>query len=138
MNPVAVKLKLKKVWAWTKAHWYIPIMLLLALVGLLLWALTKNAAFISAVLDAFGGLRENYKKEIEILNDIHKKETEEKRKVLEVYNENLKVLEEEYAGRNESLSSKKKKELKKLIEESYNNPEKLSRELAKLYGFEHG
>ena len=138
MNPAAVKLKLKKVWAWTKAHWYIPIMLLLALVGLLLWALTKNAAFISAVLDAFGGLRESYKKEIETLNDIHKKEAEEKKKVLEVYNENLKVLEEEYAGRNESLSSKKKKELKKLIDESYNNPEKLSRELARLYGLEHG
>ena len=138
MNPAAVKLKLKKAWAWTKAHWYVPIMLLLALVGLLLWALTKNAAFISAVLDAFEGLRENYKKEVETLNDIHKKEAEEKKKVLEAYNENLKVLEEEYADRNESLSSEKKKELKKLIEESYNDPEKLAKELANLYGFEHG
>ena len=138
MKWLVVKTFLKKAWAWTKAHWYVPVMVLLALVGLLLWAVTKNAAFINAVMDAFEGQRESYKKEIEILNNTHKKEAEEKAKALETYNENLKALEEEYAKRNEVLDSAKKKELKKLIDESYNNPEKLSRELAKLYGFEHG
>ena len=123
---------------WIKAHAWLPIMALLVIVGLLLYALTRNAAFMSAVIDAFEGQRESYKKEMETLNDIHKKEAEEKKKVLEAYNENLKVLEEEYADRNESLSSEKKKELKKLIEESYNDPEKLAKELANLYGFEHG
>jgi len=138
MKWLAVKAFLKKACAWAKAYWYVPVMVLLALVGLLLWALTKNSAFISAVMDAFEGQRESYKKEIEILNNTHKKEAEEKAKALETYNENLKALEEEYAKRNEVLDSAKKKELKKLIDESYNNPEKLSRELAKLYGFEHG
>ena len=116
----------------------LPVMVLLALVGLLLWAVTKNAAFMGAVIDAFEGQRESYKKEIEILNNTHKKEAEEKAKALEVYNENLKALEEEYAKRNETLNSTKKRELKKLIDEGYNDPEKLSRELAELYGFEHG
>ena len=138
MKWLAVKAFLKKACAWAKAYWYVPVMVLLALVGLLLWAVTKNAAFINAVMDAFEGQRESYKKEIEILNNTHKKEAGEKAKALETYNENLKALEEEYAKRNEVLDSAKKKELKKLIDESYNNPEKLSRELAKLYGFEHG
>jgi len=138
MKWLAIKTALKKGWVWIKAHAWLPIMALLVIVGLLLYALTRNAAFMSAVIDAFEGQRESYKKEIEILNDTHKKEAEEKKKVLEAYNENLKALEEEYAGRNESLSSEKKKELKKLIDESYNNPEKLSRELARLYGLEHG
>jgi len=138
MKWLAIKTALKKGWVWIKAHAWLPIMVLLAIVGLLLYALTRNAAFMSAVIDAFEGQRESYKKEMETLNDIHKKEAEEKKKVLEAYNENLKALEEEYAGRNESLSSEKKKELKKLIDESYNNPEKLSRELARLYGLEHG
>ena len=138
MKWLAVKTALKKGWAWTKAHAWAPIMVLLLLVGLLLYALTRNAAFISAAIDALEARRESYKKEIDILNDTHKKEADEKAKVLEVYNENLKTLEEEYAKRNESLNSKKKKELKKLVEESYNDPKTLSRELAKLYGFEHG
>jgi Tfp pilus assembly protein PilO len=135
---LAIKTALKKGWAWTKAHAWVPIMVLLMLVGLLLYALTRNAAFISALIGALETRRENYKKEIEILNTTHKKEAEEKAKVLEAYNENLKNLEEEYAKRNESLDSKKKKELKKLVEESYNDPEALSRELAKLYGLEYG
>jgi len=138
MEWLAVKTSLKKAWVWIKKHWWAPVLFLLMLVGLLLYLLTKNSAFLTAVIDAYEGSRESYKKEIEVLDEIHKKEAEEKAKVLEAYNENLKTLEEEYAKRNESLDSKKKKELKKLVEESYNDPEALSRELAKLYGLEHG
>jgi len=123
---------------WTKAHWWAPVLFLLMVVGLLLFALTRNSAFLAAVIDAYEGSRESYKKEIEILNETHKKEAEEKSKALEEYNKNLKVLEEEYASRNETLDSEKKKELKKLVEESYNDPDMLARELAKLYGLENG
>ena len=138
MKWLAIKTALKKGWAWTKAHAWLPIMVLLAIVGLLLYALTRNAAFISAVIDAFEGQRESYKKEIDVLNIAHKKETEEKTKALEVYNENLKALEEEYAKRNETLNTAKKKELKKLIDESYNDPDRLAKELSDLYGLERG
>tara|TARA_R110002110_G_scaffold319624_1_gene532375 strand:- start:771 stop:1187 length:417 start_codon:yes stop_codon:yes gene_type:complete len=138
MEWLAAKAKLKKAWVWIKKHWWAPVLFLLMLVGLLLYLLTRNSAFLTAVIDAYEGSRESYKKEIEVLDEIHKKEAEEKSKVLEEYNKNLKVLEEEYAGRNEELSSNKKKELKKLVEESYNNPDKLARELAILYGLEHG
>jgi flagellar motility protein MotE (MotC chaperone) len=135
---LAVKTFLKKAWVWTKSHAWVPIMVLLAIVGLLLYALSRNSAFISAVLDAFEGKREAYKKEMAVLNETHKKEVEEKNKALAVYNENLTALEEEYAKRNETLDAAKKRELKKLVKESYNDPEKLSRKLAELYGFEHG
>jgi len=138
MKWLAVKVSLKKGWVWTKKHWWAPVLFLLMLVGFLLFLLTKNSAFLTAVMDAYEGSRESYKKEIEVLNETHKKEAEEKSKVLEEYNKNLKALEEEYATRDEALSSEKKRELKKLIEESYNDPEKLSRELARLYGLEHG
>ena len=138
MEWLTAKSKLKKAWVWIKKHWWAPVLFLLMLVGLLLYLLTRNSAFLTAVIDAYEGSRESYKKEIEVLDEIHKKEAEEKSKVLEEYNKNLKVLEEEYAGRNEELSSNKKKELKKLVEESYNNPDKLARELAILYGLEHG
>ena len=138
MKWLAIKTALKKGWVWVKAHAWLPIMVLLAIVGLLLYALTRNAAFITAVIDAFEGQRESYKKEIEILNDTHKKEGEEKTKALEVYNENLKALEEEYAKRNETLNTVKKKELKKLIDESYNDPDRLAKELSELYGLERG
>jgi len=138
MKWLAIKTVLKKVWAWTKAHFWLPIMLLLLFVGFLFYLLTRNAVFLTTVMEAFDGSRESYKNEIDFLNESHKEEAEEKSKILKEYNKNLKALEEEYATRNETLSSEKKKELKKLIEESYNEPDILARELARLYGLEHG
>ena len=138
MKWLAIKAFLKRARAWIKTHWWAPLLFLMVLVGLLLYALTRNSAFLTAVIDVYEGSRESYKKEVEVLNEAHKKEAEEKKKALEAYNENLRALEEEYAKRNETLDSAKKKELKNLIDKSYNDPEKLSRELAKLYGFEHG
>ena len=138
MKWLAIKTALKKGWVWIKAHAWLPIMALLAIVGLLLYALTRNSVFIRTVMDVFEGQRESYKKEIEILNDTHKKEGEEKIKALDTYNENLKALEEEYAKRNETLSAAKRKELKKLVDESYNDPDRLAEELSELYGLERG
>ena len=134
----AVKIFLKKGWVWIKTHAWAPILLLLGIVGFLLYIITRNSAFLAAVLDAAEGSRESYKKEIDLLNESHKKEADEKSKILEEYNKSLKALEEEYAKRNEELDSKQKKELKKLVEESYNDPDMLARELAALYGLEHG
>ena len=74
----------------------------------------------------------------EALESIHRKEIVGRNKVIEEYNKNLKALEEEYETREEELDSKKKKELKSLVEESYNDPEKLASEIARLYGFENG
>ena len=138
MKWLVVKKFLKKSWAWMKAHAWAPILFLLGVIGFLLFVVTRNSAFLAAVMDAAQGSRESYKKEVDLLNESHKKEAEEKSKVLEEYNKNLKALEEEYANRNEELDSKKKKELKKLVEESYNDPDKLAKELARLYGLEHG
>ena len=138
MKWVAAKTFLKKAWAWTKAHWWAPILFLLGVVGFLFFVATRNSAFLAAVMDAAEGSRESYKKEVELLNEAHKKETEEKNKILEEYNKSLKAVEEEYAKRNESLDSSKKKELKKLVEESYNDPDTLAREIARMYGLEHG
>jgi hypothetical protein len=138
MKWLVIKKFLKKAWAWIKTHAWAPILALLGVIGFLLFVITRNSAFLAAVLDAAEGSRESYKKEVDLLNESHKEEAEEKSKILEEYNKNLKALEEEYAKRNESLDSKKKKELKKLVEESYNDPDKLTRELARLYGLKHG
>ena len=138
MKWLAVKKFLKKAWVWTKTHWWLPLLVLLGIVGLLLFALTRNSAFLSSVMDAYKNSRESYKKEVDALNEIHSREVEKRNQVLEEYNKNVKRLEEEHDNRDDELNSEKKKELKKLIEESYNDPERLAKELARLYGMENG
>ena len=63
---------------------------------------------------------------------------EEKKKILETYNKNVKDLEEEYDKQDSSLDEKKKKELKRLVDESYTDPEKLAREIAEAFGIKNG
>ena len=132
------KSRVKKTWLWIKHHWYVPLVVMGLIIALLVWMVTKNGAFVAALMDVLENSQEAHKKEIEKLNQIDSEATEKRKHILDEYNKNIERLEKEYADRNESLDDDKKKEIKKLVEESYNDPEKLSRELARLYGFEHG
>jgi predicted secreted protein len=89
-------------------------------------------------MDVLENSRKSHQKEVEKLNEIHNRESEERKRILEEYNKNIDILKKEYADKDRELDSEKKKEIKKLVEEGYNDPEKLSRELAKLYGLEYG
>lgn len=138
MKWLALKTFLKKAAIWTKNNWYVPILVLLLLVAVLVYAITKNGIYVGALMDLLEKGRENHRKEVEKLNEIHAKEASEKKRILREYEKNLSLIEKEYSKKNEELDSKKKKELKKLVEDGYNDPEVLSREIAKLYGLEHG
>jgi len=138
MSLLLLKSRIKKVGSWLKHHWYVPLLILALIVAVLIWTVTRNGAYIATLLDVLENSRESYRKEVEKLNEIRRREDEEKRRVLSEYNKNIEKLEKEYVGNNEELNAAKKKEIKKLVEEGYNDPERLSRELARLYGLEHG
>ena len=138
MKLLLLKDRLKKAWLWTKHHWYVPLIIMALIIAVLIWALTKNGAFVGALMDILENSRATYKKEIDTLNEIHTRATKEREHILKKYNENIGLLEKEYAEKNQELDEEKKKEVKRLIEESYNDPDVLARELAKLHGFEHG
>ena len=138
MKWMAFKLSLKKAWVWTKNNWYVPLLLMGLLVAFLVSIIARNGAYMSSLLDLLDNSRESHKKEVDILNVSHAREVEEKKKILETYNKNVKDLEEEYDKQDSSLDEKKKKELKRLVDESYNDPEKLAREIAEAFGIRNG
>ena len=47
-----------------------------------------------------------------------------------------KEIEDEFKKRGETLDKEKEAELKRIVDEGYNDPEKLARELAKAFGLE--
>tara|TARA_Y100000310_G_C20540084_1_gene742819 strand:+ start:482 stop:898 length:417 start_codon:yes stop_codon:yes gene_type:complete len=135
---LVVKAFLKKAWVWTKHHWYIPLLISLLIIALLVWMITKNGSYVAALIDILEKSRENHRKEVDKLNEIHAKEASEKKRILAEYEKNLSLLEKEYSKKNEELDSKKKKELKNMVEEGYDDPEALSREISRMFGLEHG
>ena len=76
--------------------------------------------------------------EMETLTHIHNTEVEEKNIRLKEHQKKMEELEEEFKNRNETLDKKKKAELKKIVDESYNDPEKLAKEIADAFGLKHG
>ena len=122
-------LVLKKVWTWTKHHWYIPVILILILACILAGKGVKNKYF-----DIMMQSRENYKKEIEIIN---KNNAEEKQKTMDAikrYQESLAKIENDFNIKMEELPKKEKKEVEDIIKKFDNKPDKMAEEVANILG----
>ena len=64
--------KAKKVWAWIKYHWYVPILLILAIMFISMESGIKNKFY-----ELLVKTRANYKKEIDVINKGKENEKEE-------------------------------------------------------------
>jgi len=138
MTLLKTKLILKKSLLWAKKFWWAIILGLLFLCAALVGALTRNGAFLAGVLDLLESKRAAHDQEMETLARIHNTEISEKNERLKEHLRRTAELKEEFAKRGETLDKEKEAELKKLVDESYNDPEKLSREIARMFGLEHG
>lgn len=126
----------KKLWLWAKKFWWVIILGLLFLCAALFGALTRNGAFLAGVLDLMESKRNAHDQEMETLAHIHNTEIVEKNARLEEHLKRRAELEEEFKKRGETLDKEKEAELKRIVDEGYNDPEKLAKELAKAFGME--
>ena len=138
MNLPKLKAAAKKSWLWAIKFWWAIVLGLLFVVVALISALTRRAALFTSVLELIDSKQQAHDAEMETIERIHSAETEEKNKRLAEHQKRMAELEEEFARRGQELDSKKKSALKKLVDESYNDPEKLSREIAAAFGLKHG
>jgi flagellar biosynthesis/type III secretory pathway M-ring protein FliF/YscJ len=138
MKWLAFKASAKKAWLKAKKFWWLIVLGLLFIVVALIGALTRNGALFASVVKLIESKQEAHDAEIETIERIHAAETEEKNKRLAEHQKRMAELEEEFASRGEELDSKKKAALKKLVDEGYNDPEKLSKEIAAAFGLKHG
>lgn len=135
---VLLKLKTisKKVWLWAKKFWWVIVIGALFLCACLIGALTRNGALLAGVLDLMEAKRDQHDQEMETLAHIHNTEIVEKNARLEEHLKRRSELEEEFKKRGETLDKEKEAELKRIVDEGYNDPEKLAEELAKAFGME--
>jgi LPS O-antigen subunit length determinant protein (WzzB/FepE family) len=134
MGWIKFRTALKKAWLWSKKFWWIIVIGLLFVCTGLIAALTRNNAFLVGVIDLLEDKRESHNKEMETLTRIHNTEITEKNARLEEHLKRKAQIQEEFAKRGETLDKRKEAELKRLVDESYNDPEKLAKELAKAFG----
>jgi len=136
MTLLKLKTISKKLWLWAKKFWWVIVIGLLFLCACLVGALTRNGALLAGVLDLMEAKRDQHDQEMETLTHIHNTEISEKNLRLEEHLKRRAEIEEEFKKRGETLDKEKEAELKRIVDEGYNDPEKLARELAKAFGME--
>lgn len=119
----------KKVWIWIKHHWYIPVILVLVLACIFIGKGVKNKYF-----DIMMQSRENYKKEIEIINKNNAVERQKTLDAIERHQENLVKIENDFNIKMKELPKKEKKEVEAIVKKFDNNPDKMAKEIADILG----
>ena len=134
ITPLHVKTFMKKLYLWAKKFWWAIILGLLFVVAGLVSMLTKNAGVLTKVLDLIDANRDAHDQEMETLAHIHNNEVAEKNDRLREHTARRAEIESELKKKGESLTKEKEAELKRLVDESYNDPDELDRKLAEAFG----
>ena len=125
-------LALTKAWVWTKHHWKI---IAISVWTLFVWLMSrKNADMYKKILK---NTIDNYKKEIEVLQNSNEKEQEEKQEAIRLRNESLARLEKEYEGREDKLSFEKRARYLELLETLSQEPEMVNKAIEEEFGFKY-
>jgi len=138
MKWLAFKAFLKKAWVKAKRFWWAIVLGLLFVVVALVCALTRNAALFNSLVNLIESKNEAHDAELAELERIHGAEVDAKNLRLKEHEKRLNELKEEFAKRGETLDAEKEAELKRMVDEGYNDPEKLAKEIASAFGLEHG
>ena len=135
-----MKLKLfaKQAWLWAKKFWWLIVVILLFIGAALASALMRNGVLLARVMDLLQAKRNQHDQEMETLSHIHNTEDAEKNLSLEQHLAITKQLKEQYEKEGKLLDRQKEAELKKLVDEGYNDPEKLAKQIAEAFGLENG
>ena len=132
MSWLTLVLYSKKIWVWCKHHWKILALALWTLVVFLI--ARKNVRAYKKVLDT---TIENYKKEVEVLENSHKEEIRKRDEAIKKHNDDIKKLEEEYAGDKEELSVEKRSRYLDLVKMYDSDPNSINEILQKEFGFKY-
>lgn len=123
-------LALTKAWVWTKHHWKI---IAISAWTLFVWLMSrKNVAMYKKILE---NTIDNYKKEMEVLQNSNEKEKEQTQEALRLRDESLARLEREFENREETLSLDKRARYLELLETLSDNPEEANKAIEEEFGF---
>jgi hypothetical protein len=129
---IAFKIFMKKAWVWIKNYWYLPVMIIVAIVA---WCFGRRDS--EGILKMFDVSKESYQKEIEVLKKTHEEEIKKRNELIAKHNETLKKLEEDYKIKISELSAAERREIKKIVEKHKDDPEGLAKRVGDVFGIEH-
>ena len=132
MTWLTIKTSLKKMYAFFKIYWYVPLLLSWAAIA---WFLLRRSS--ADILNVLHTAEKNYREQIAVLNKSYKEEAQKRDQALKRYEDTIRQLEREKKHKNKELSAKEKKRVKELAEKHKDDPEAYAREIAHKFGFKY-
>ena len=130
---LGTKTFLLKAWAWTKTHWYVPVLFIIAA---LLTILTKGDS-VGPILDLMDKNRKNYEDRVRVLEENRENEIRRSELVRTKFDETIRQIERQHNESSSSLDRKKRKRVKELVESFHQDPRSLSEALEREFGFKN-
>jgi len=130
---LATKTFLLKAWAWTKTHWYVPVLFIIAA---LLTILTKGNN-VGPILELMDKNRKNYEERVKVLEENRENEIRRSESVRTTFDETIREIERQHNESSSSLDREKRKRVKELVESFHQDPRSLSEALEREFGFKN-
>ena len=112
MTWLTAKHILKKIWIWTKSHWWAGVILV---VGFVITRFAKKRAKYF-YQEMYHDKIKQGKEELEVVNNAHKEEIKKVKKAQEDFNIVVAAVEEERKAQGEQIKRQEKKRIKQIIE----------------------
>jgi len=119
---------IKKIWAFLKTHWYIPVIIVIAIV------LKGRNTSLLKIIDA---QKESYDKQKAAIENAEKEKQEAKQRIDKEYDKATQKIEEEYAKMNKEISNRQKDIIKKTVKKFHSDPDALAKELSEKFGVQY-
>ena len=119
---------LKKIWAFLKTHWYIPVIIVIAIV------LKGRNTSLLKIIDA---QKESYDKQKAAIENAEKEKQEAKQRIDKEYEKATQKIEQEYDKMNKEVSDRQKDIIKKTVKKFHSDPDVLAKELSEKFGIQY-
>ena len=119
---------LKKIWVFLKTHWYIPVIIIIAIV------LKGRNASLLKIIDA---QKESYDKQKSAIETAEKEKQEAKVRIDKEYEKATQKIEQEYTKMNKEISNRQKDIIKKTVKKFHSEPDALAKELSEKFGVQY-
>jgi hypothetical protein len=119
---------IKKIWSFLKSYWYIPVLIIVALV---FRSKTNKVEEIIKAAD------DSHKKQLDAIEVAEINKKKEKEWIDKEYDNAIKKIEEKYSKENKTLDKKEKKFVKSVIKEWTDDPDQMAERITLEFGFEY-
>lgn len=118
----------RKIWAAVKSYWYVPFMLLIAVVA----GLKKGR-----IQEIMNIADESRKRQNDAIDAAAHEKKIKKQKIQQEYEDALQAVDRIHQLQKKKLDKSKKEKVKKITKMYYNDKEKISQEISNEFGFQY-